>query len=117
MEIHERTVGPVTILDLEGKLVLGDGDGLLKDKVNSLIFQGQQQIILNLGGVPYIDSAGLGQLIASSTTVTRQGGQLRLLNVTKRVQDLLSIVKLLTVFDVYTSEADAVKGSGGTIHL
>jgi anti-sigma B factor antagonist len=115
MEIHERTVGPVTILDLEGKLVLGDGDGLLKDKVNSLIFQGQQQIVLNLGGVPYIDSAGLGQLIASSTTVARQGGQLRLLNVTKRVQDLLAIVKLLTVFDVYTSEADAVKGSG--IHL
>jgi anti-sigma B factor antagonist len=112
MEIHERTVGPVTILDLDGKLVLGDGDGLLKDKVNSLIFQGQQQIVLNLGGVPYIDSAGLGQLIASSTTVARQGGQLRLLNVTKRVQDLLSIVKLLTVFDVYTSEADAVKGSG-----
>jgi len=112
MEIHERTVGPVTILDLEGKLVLGDGDGLLKDKVNSLIFQGQQQIVLNLGGVPYIDSAGLGQLIASSTTVARQGGQLRLLNVTKRVQDLLAIVKLLTVFDVYTSEADAVKGSG-----
>ena len=115
MEIQERTVGPVTILDLEGKLVLGDGDGLLKDKVNSLIFQGQQQIVLNLGGVPYIDSAGLGQLIASSTTVARQGGQLRLLNVTKRVQDLLAIVKLLTVFDVYTSEADAVKGSG--IHL
>lgn len=115
MEIHERTVGPVTILDLDGKLVLGDGDGLLKDKVNSLIFQGQQQIVLNLGGVPYIDSAGLGQLIASSTTVARQGGQLRLLNVTKRVQDLLAIVKLLTVFDVYTSEADAVKGSG--IHL
>jgi anti-sigma B factor antagonist len=112
MEIHERTVGPVTILDLDGKLVLGDGDGLLKDKVNSLIFQGQQQIVLNLGGVPYIDSAGLGQLIASSTTVARQGGQLRLLNVTKRVQDLLAIVKLLTVFDVYTSEADAVKGSG-----
>lgn len=112
MEIHERAVGPVTILDLDGKLVLGDGDGLLKDKVNSLIFQGQHQIVLNLGGVPYIDSAGLGQLIASSTTVARQGGQLRLLNVTKRVQDLLSIVKLLTVFDVYTSEADAVKGSG-----
>jgi len=117
MEIHERTVGPVTILDLEGKLVLGDGDGLLKDKVNSLIFQGQQQIVLNLGGVPYIDSAGLGQLIASSTTVARQGGQLRLLNVTKRVQDLLAIVKLLTVFDVYTSEADAVKGSGGPMGL
>lgn len=115
MEIHERTVGPVTILDLDGKLVLGDGDGLLKDKVNSLIFQGQHQIVLNLGGVPYIDSAGLGQLIASSTTVARQGGQLRLLNVTKRVQDLLSIVKLLTVFDVYESEADAVKGSGGTV--
>ena len=117
MEIQERTVGPVTILDLDGKLVLGDGDGLLKDKVNSLIFQGQHQIVLNLGGVPYIDSAGLGQLIASSTTVARQGGQLRLLNVTKRVQDLLSIVKLLTVFDVYTSEADAVKGSGGPMGL
>lgn len=117
MEIQERTVGPVTILDLEGKLVLGDGDGLLKDRVNNLIFQGQHEIVLNLAGVPYVDSAGLGQLIASSTTVARQGGRLRLLNLTKRVQDLLAIVKLLTVFDVYTSEADAVKGSGGTIRL
>jgi anti-sigma B factor antagonist len=117
MEIQERTVGPVIILDLQGKLVLGDGDDLLKDKINSLIFQGQQQIILNLGGVPYMDSAGLGQLIASTTAVASQGGRLRLLNVAKRVQDLLSIVKLLTVFDVYTSEADAVKGSGGPVGL
>lgn len=117
MEIHQRTVGPATILDLQGKLILGDGDGLLKDEVNSLLSQGRRQIVLNLAGVPYIDSAGLGQLIASATTVTRQGGRLSLLNVTKRVQDLLAIVKLLTAFNVYESEAEAIKGSGDGAHL
>jgi anti-sigma B factor antagonist len=108
MTIEQRVSGPVTVLDLNGKLVLGDGSGLLKDKVQSLIFQGQKNILLNLGGVGYMDSAGLGELIAAHTTVTRQGGKIKVANLTKRVTDLLSIAQVLTVFDVYESEAEAI---------
>jgi len=108
MEIQERAVGEVTILDLSGKLVLGDGAGLLKDKVNSLAFQGRRHILLNLGNVSYVDSAGLGELVASYTTVARQRGDIKLLNLTKRAHDLLIITKLVTVFDVFESETDAV---------
>ena len=109
MEIRERGVGSVTILDLNGKFVRGDGDNLLKDKVNSLLFQGQRHILLNLGGVSYVDSSGLGEIIASYTSVGRQGGQIKLLNLTKRVQDLLAITKLLTVFESFESETEAIK--------
>jgi anti-sigma B factor antagonist len=109
MTIEQRVAGGVTVLDLNGKLVLGDGSGLLKDKVQSLIFQGQKQILLNLGGVGYMDSAGLGELIAAHTSVTKQGGAIKVANLTKRVTDLLAIAKVLTVFDVYESEADALK--------
>jgi anti-sigma B factor antagonist len=108
MTIQERTSGAVQILDLNGKLVLGDGDVLLKDKVHSLVFQGRKQILLNLGGVSYMDSSGLGALIASSVTASSNGGKIKLLNLTKRLQDLLSIAKLSTVFDSYDSEAEAV---------
>lgn len=109
MQIEERTVGNVVILDLKGKITLGEGDELLKDKVNSLINQGQKKIILNLAEVPYVDSAGLGEIVRTYTTVSRQGGSLKLLNLTKRIADLLSITKLLTVFEVFESENDAVK--------
>lgn len=109
MDIRERTVGSVIILDLEGKLISGDGNALLKDKVNSVLFQGQRNILLNLGGVSYVDSSGLGEIVASYTAVAKQSGQIKLLNLTKRVQDLLAITKLLTVFDTYDSEAEAVK--------
>lgn len=109
MNIQERVVGSVVILDLSGKLVLGDGDGLLKDKVHSVVFQGRKQILLNLGGVSYLDSSGLGALVASSVTAKNNGGQIKLVNLTKRIQDLLSISKLLTVFDSFDNEAEAMK--------
>jgi anti-sigma B factor antagonist len=109
MQIEERVVGNVMVLDLKGKLTLGEGDELLKDKINSLIQQDQKAILLNLEGVPYIDSAGLGEIVRTFTTVTRQGGKLKLLHLTKRIQDLLSITKLLTVFETFESEAEAIK--------
>ncbi len=109
MQIDERAVGDVTILDLRGKVTLGEGDELLKDKVNSLVNQGRKKIILNLENVPYIDSAGLGEIVRTYTTVSRQEGSLKLLSLTKRIQDLLSITKLLTIFETFDSESDAVR--------
>ena len=109
MVIEERVVGDVTILDLKGKITLGEGDEVLKDKINSLILQNRKRILLNLEDVPYIDSAGLGEIVRTYTTVSRQGGQLKLVNLTKRITDLLSITKLLTVFETFDAEADALK--------
>ena len=109
MEIVERTVSDVTVLDLKGKMTLGEGDELLKDKINSLLAAGKKKLLLNLEGVPYIDSAGLGEIVRTYTTVSRQGGKLKLLNLTKRIQDLLAITKLLTVFDTFDSEAEAIQ--------
>jgi anti-sigma B factor antagonist len=109
MTIGERPVGAVMVLDLQGTLVTGDGAGLLKDKVRSAVFQGHKHLLLNLAGVSYMDSSGLGELIAAYTTVTRQGGAIKIANLTRRVSDLLAIAKVLTVFDVYESEADALK--------
>jgi anti-sigma B factor antagonist len=109
MQIDERTIGDVVVLDIKGRVQLGDGDEMLKDKVNSLLNQGRKKIVLNLADVPYIDSAGLGEVVRTFTTVSRQGGSLKLLNLTKRITDLLAITKLLTVFDTYDSEQDAVQ--------
>ena len=109
MQIEERAVGDVVVLDLKGKITLGEGDELLKDKVNSLVNQGQKKIVLNLAGVPYIDSAGLGEVVRTYTTVSRQGGQLKLVNLTKRITDLLMITKLLTVFETFDTEAEALQ--------
>ena len=109
MEIESRAVGDVVILDLKGKMTLGEGDELLKDKVNSLSHQGHRKLILNLSGVPYVDSAGLGEIVRTYTTVSRLGGSLKLLNLTRRIHDLLSITKLLTVFETFESEDDAVR--------
>jgi anti-sigma B factor antagonist len=109
MVIEERTIGDVVVLDIKGRVQLGEGDEMLKDKVNSLLNQGRKKIVLNLAEVPYIDSAGLGEVVRTFTTVSRQGGQLKLLNLTKRITDLLAITKLLTVFDTYDSEQDAVQ--------
>jgi anti-sigma B factor antagonist len=108
MQIDQRAVGDIIVLDLKGKITLGEGDELLKDKVNSLVNQGHKKIVLNLADVPYIDSAGLGEIVRTYTTVSRQGGSLKLLNLTKRITDLLSITKLLTVFETFDSEKDAV---------
>jgi len=104
MVIEQRVLGGVTVLDLKGKLVLGDGDGLLRDKVHSLMFQGLKEIVLNLGGLSYMDSAGLGELISAHSTATRNGGHIKIVNLTKRVTDLLAITKVLTVFDMFDSE-------------
>jgi anti-sigma B factor antagonist len=109
MQIEERIVDDVTVLDLKGKMTLGEGDELLKDKINSLVSQGNKKIVLNLEAVPYIDSAGLGEIVRTYTSVSRQGGKLKLLNVSKRIQDLLVITKLITIFDSYESENEAVQ--------
>ena len=109
MQIEERMVGDVMVLDVKGKVTLGEGDEMLKDKVNSLVSQGNKKIVLNLAEVPYIDSAGLGEIVRTYTTVSRQGGSLKLLNLTKRITDLLSITKLLTVFETYDSESEAIR--------
>ena len=109
MQIEERRVGMVIVLDAKGKLTLGDGDVLLKDKIHSLVQQGHKQIVLNLGEVPYVDSAGIGEIVGSYTTLSRVGGTLRLLYLTKRIHDLLAITKLLTVFETFTSEDEAVR--------
>src|SRR3989442_4722230 len=111
MEINERSMGTVTVLDLGGKLVW-DGAQRLKDKVNSLVFQGRTQIVLNLGEVSQIDSTGLGEIVACLTTVTRRGGNVKLSNVAKRNQDLLSITRLATVFETFDSAAEAVPSFG-----
>jgi anti-sigma B factor antagonist len=109
MEINERTTGDIMILDLKGRMTLGEGDELLKDKINSLLLQGYKKLVLNLAHVPYIDSAGLGEIVRTYTTVSRQGGSLKLLHLTKRIEDLLSITKLLTVFETFDNESEVVK--------
>ena len=114
MQITERSIGDVMILDLKGKITLGAGDELLKDKVNSLVNQGHKKLLLNLAEVPYLDSAGLGEVVRAYTTVSRQGGSLKLLNLTKRITDLLSITKLLTVFETFESDEEAVRSFSAT---
>ena len=109
MDIKERVVDGVSVLDLSGKIVLGEGDGQVRERIKDLLSDGQKKILLNLGDVTYVDSAGLGALISSYTTTKREGGQLKLVNLTKRIQDLLAITKLITVFDTYDNEQEAIK--------
>ena len=108
MTINERTSGDITVLDVEGSLFGGDGTQLLKDKVNSLVVQQRTRVLINLGNVPYIDSAGLGELCSCLTTISKANGILKLANVTRKNKDLLSITRLATVFDTFDSEADAI---------
>jgi len=108
MDIKERVVGGVSILDVSGKIVLGEGDVQLKERIKDLLGDGQRRILLNLAEVNYIDSAGLGSLIGSYTTVKRDGGSLKLVNLTKRIQDLLAITKLITVFETFDHEPEAL---------
>ena len=108
LNIKKRQAGDVTILDLDGEVRIGDSATALRTGIRDLVAGGSQKILLNLGGVKYIDSSGIGELIANYTTVGRTAGQLKLLNLTEKVQDLLVITKLLTVFDVYDNEADAL---------
>ena len=112
MDIKERVDGGFSILDLSGKIVLGEGDLQVKDRIKDLLSDGQRRILLNLADVNYIDSAGLGALISSYTTARREGGSLKLVNLTKRIQDLLAITKLITVFEAFDTEAEALDSFG-----
>jgi len=109
MQIDERIVGNVTVLDLKGKITLGEGDEALRERITQLMSKDQKRILLNLADVPYIDSAGLGEIVRTYTTVKNRGGQLKLVNLTKRITDLLMITKLLTVFETFETEQDAIK--------
>src|ERR671918_3093396 len=109
LDVRPRAAGDVTIVDLSGEVRIGEGAVALRDGIRKLVDEGKIRILLNLSGVKYIDSTGIGELIANYTTVSRQGGQLKLLNLTERVQNLLVITKLLTVFDSYDNEAEALK--------
>ena len=114
MDITERTVGAITLLDLRGKLTIPEGAQLLKDKSESLVFQKRTQVIVNLAAVPYIDSGGLGQLVACYTTLARAGGRLTLINVNAKNHDLLSITKLVSVFDTFDTEREAIESYAAT---
>ena len=109
MNIGERTVEGVTVLDLKGKMLIGEGDELLRETINELVEGGKTKILLNLAEVPYVDSAGLGEIVRCYTAVSRKNGKLKLVNLTKRLEDLLSITKLLSVFETYKAEEEAVK--------
>ena len=104
-----REVGDVTIMDLSGRISLGEGSALLRKTIRDLLENGQTKILLNLGDVNYIDSSGFGELVSGFTAVRNREGELKLLNLTKKVHDLLQITKLFTVFDVYTDEPTAVR--------
>ncbi len=108
LNIKQRQAGDVVILDLDGEVRIGDSATALRSAIRDLVAGGSKNILLNLGGVKYIDSSGIGELIANYTTAGRAGGHLKLLNLTEKVQDLLVITKLLTVFDVYESEPEAL---------
>ena len=109
MDIIERTVDAVTILDLSGRLTIGEGAQLLKEKIESVVSQQRKQVIVNLAAVPYIDSGGLGQLVACFTTLAKAGGRLKLLNLNTRNRDLLSMTKLVSVFDTFDTEREAIE--------
>ena len=108
LNVKERQVSEVTILDLSGKITIGEGSVTLRETVRRLLDEGKKKILLNLGDVSYVDSSGIGELVSSYTTTNNNGGQLKLLNLTKKIQDLLMITKLLTVFETFDSEEAAV---------
>jgi anti-sigma B factor antagonist len=108
MKASTRQLNGITVVDLSGRITLGEGSVVLRDTVRDLIGKGEKRILLNLGEVTYIDSSGIGELVSAFTTVRNQGGELKLLNLTKKVHDLLQITKLYTVFDVKDDEASAV---------
>jgi len=109
VKLNVRQVGDVTVVDVAGRITLGEGSSALREALRDLVSKGQNRILLNLGEVSYIDSSGIGELVSGFTSVTNSGGTLKLLNLTKRVQDLLQITKLYTVFDVHENEASAIR--------
>ena len=108
LNINERQAGDVSVLDMSGKITIGEGSVSLRTAIRRLLEEGKKRILLNLAQVSYIDSSGIGELVSSYTAINKEGGQLKLLNLTQKLQDLLTITKLLTVFDVYESEAEAL---------
>jgi anti-sigma B factor antagonist len=108
MKIETRTIGDITVLDCSGKITLGEGTMAVRNKVRDILKSDGKKIILNLGDVNYIDSSGIGELVSTYTTVTNGGGQLKLLNLTKKLHELLQITKLLTVFQVFENEQSAL---------
>ena len=108
LNINERQAGDVTVLDMSGKITIGEGSVALRAAIRRLLEEGKKRILLNLAGISYVDSSGIGELVSSYTAINKEGGQLKLLNLTQKIQDLLTITKLLTVFDVYDSEAEAL---------
>jgi anti-sigma B factor antagonist len=112
MKISTRQVDGVTILDCSGRITLGEGSIVLRDAIREILSKGNKKILVNLGDVNYIDSSGIGELVSAFTTVKNQGGELKLLNLTKKVHDLLQITKLYTVFDVKDDEAAAIASFG-----
>ena len=113
MKTSTRQVDGVTIVDLSGRITLGEGSVILRDQIRDLVTRGDKKILLNLGDVSYIDSSGIGELVSAYTTVRNSGGELKLLNLTKKVHDLLQITKLYTVFDIKDDETTAVKAFAG----
>jgi len=103
-----REIGSATVMDLSGRITLGEGSAKLREMVRDLLNSGHKHIVLNLGDITYIDSSGIGELVSGFTTVKAQGGELKLLNLTKKVHDLLQITKLFTVFDVHSDEHKAL---------
>jgi anti-sigma B factor antagonist len=108
MKIETRTAGDVKILDCSGRITLGEGTMIIRNTVRDLLSGGNKKIVLNLAEVNYIDSSGIGELVSTYTTVTNGGGQLKLLNLTKKIQELMAITKLLTVFQVHNDEQSAL---------
>ena len=108
LNISERQAGDVTVLDMNGKITIGEGSVALRTAIRRLLEEGKKRILLNLAGVGYIDSSGIGELVSSFTAIKKENGQLKLLNRSQKLQVLLTITKLLTVFDVYESEAEAL---------
>jgi anti-sigma B factor antagonist len=113
MDVSKRQVGDVTILDLKGKITIGTGDVQLRNAVQDVMNSGASKVLINMGGVSTIDSSGIGELVSAYTSVRNQGGELKLLNLTKKIRDLLQITKLYTVFDVKDDEASAVSAFSG----
>jgi anti-sigma B factor antagonist len=109
VKLSSRQVGDVSVLDVSGRITLGEGSSALRDTLRDMVSKGQKKILLNLGDVSYIDSSGIGELVSGFTTVANHGGQMKLLGLTKRVKDLLQITKLYTVFDVHDDEAAAIR--------
>jgi anti-sigma B factor antagonist len=109
MKVNNRQVDGVTVVDMSGRITLGEGSVVLRDSIRDLVGKGQKKILLNLGDVTYIDSSGIGELVSAFTAVRREGGELKLLNLTKKVHDLLQITKLYTVFDIKDDEAAAIQ--------